>query len=94
MNALRLRVGVGLILLWFLPFWLLAAPIAESITPDDTHLVATLTTAIMVTQTVIGIIGFYIAGSQVKLIIKSSKRRDALKTIWRVLITGKVEQEA
>mgnify|MGYP003421838289 CR=1 FL=1 len=94
MNALRLRVGVALILLWVLPFWLLATPIANSITPGDAQLVAEITTAIMIVQTLIGIIGFYIAGSQVKIILKNSKKREALRTIGRILITGKVEHQA
>lgn len=91
MNALRLRLGVALIVLWFLPFWLLAAPIANTISPGDAQLIAQLTTAIVIAQTLIGIIGFYIAGGQVKMILKNSKKREAFRTIRRILITGKVE---
>lgn len=90
-SRLRLRLGVALILLWWIPFWALAPRIAHSLSglsnPPST---AAVTTAIVVVQTILGLLGFWIAGTEVKAIIKGSTRKQALSTIWAVLIHGEV----
>jgi hypothetical protein len=90
----RLRAGVVLITLWFLPFWVLAAPIAaHSSSADTAHLTAVLTAVIMIIQTVIGIIGLYVAGSEVKELVKTSSKKQALGQIWYILIHGKLNNK-
>src|SRR6188472_3274692 len=79
LSPLRLRVGVFLILLWIVPFWLLAEPIAHSLSGlSNPPSVAAVTTAIVVVQTIIGLLGFWVAGAAVKSIIKGSTMRHAL----------------
>ena len=88
-SPLRLRVGVFLILLWIVPFWLLAEPIAHSLSGlSNPPSVAAVTTAILVVQTIIGLLGFWVAGAEVKSIIKGSTMRHALVAIWSMLIHG------
>jgi nitrate reductase gamma subunit len=88
-SPLRLRVGVFLILLWIVPFWLLAEPIAHSLSGlSNPPSVAAITTAIVVVQTIIGLLGFWVAGAAVKSIIKGSTTRHALAAIWSMLIHG------
>jgi hypothetical protein len=88
-SPLRLRVGVLLILLWIVPFWLLAPHIAHSLSGlSNPPSVATVTTAIVVVQTLIGLLGFFVAGAAVKSIIKGSTMRHALVAIWSMLIHG------
>jgi hypothetical protein len=88
-SPLRLRVGVFLILLWIVPFWLLAEPIAHSLSGlSNPPSVAAVTTAILVVQTIIGLLGFWVAGAAVKSIIKGSTMRHALGAIWSMLIHG------
>jgi nitrate reductase gamma subunit len=91
LSPLRLRVGVFLILLWIVPFWLLGEPIAHSLSGlSSAPSVAAVTTAIVVVQTIIGLLGFWVAGAEVKSIIKGSTMRHALAAIWSMLIHGDI----
>jgi len=90
-SSLRLRVGVFLILLWIVPFWALAPRIADSLSGlSNPPSVAAVTTAIVVAQTIIGLLGFWVAGAAVKSIIKGSTMRHALVAIWSMLIHGEI----
>ena len=90
-SPLRLRVGVFLILLWIVPFWALAPYIANSLSGgSSTPSVADVTTIIVAVQTVIGLLGFWVAGAAVKSIIKGSTMRHALVAIWSMLIHGDI----
>ena len=89
MSPLRLRVGVFLILLWIVPFWALAPYIADSLSGlSNPPSVAAVTTAIFVVQTIIGLLGSWVAGTQAKSIIMGSTKRHALGAIWTILIHG------
>ena len=91
MSPLRLRVGVLLILLWIVPFWALAPLIADSLSGlSNPPSVAAVTTTIVVVQTVLGLLGFWVAGAAVKSIIKGSTMRHALAAIWSMLIHGDI----
>ncbi len=91
MSPLRLRVGVFLILLWILPFWLLAEPIAHSLSGlSNPPSVVAVTTAIVVVQTILGLLGFWVAGTQVKSIIKGSAKLRAIGAIWSMLLHGDI----
>ena len=91
MSPLRLRVGVFLILLWIVPFWALAPYIAESLSGlSNPPSVAAVTTTIFVVQTIIGLLGSWVAGTQAKSIIKGSTKRHALGAIWSILIHGEI----
>ena len=71
-SPLRLRVGVSLILLWLLPFWALAPRITHSMGGlSNPPSVAAVTTAIVAVQTILGLLGFWVAGTEVKSIIKA-----------------------
>jgi hypothetical protein len=90
-SPLRLRVGVFLILLWIVPFWALGPYIANSLSGlSNAPSAAAVTTAIVIVQTIIGLIGSWVAGTQVKAIIKGSTKRQALGAIWSILIHGEV----
>jgi hypothetical protein len=90
-SPLRLRVGVFLILLWIVPFWALAPYIAHSLSGlSNPPSVAAVTTTIVVVQTIIGLLGFWVAGAAVKSIIKGSTMRHALVAIWSMLIHGEI----
>jgi hypothetical protein len=92
--VLRLRVGVFLILLWIVPFWALAPRIADSLSGlSNPPSVAAVTTTILVVQTIIGLLGFWVAGAAVKSIIKGSTMRHALGAIWSMLIHGDIRRQ-
>jgi hypothetical protein len=82
---------MAMVLLWWAPFWLLGPPIADLLS-GLTHppSAAAVTTAIVVLQTIVGLIGFWLAGTEVKSIIRRSTKRQALKVIWSVLWHGEV----
>jgi hypothetical protein len=90
-SPLRLRLGVTLILLWLIPFWALAPYIAHSLSGlSNPPSVAEVTTAIVALQTIIGLLGSWIAGTGVKAIIRGSTKRRALAAIWSMFIHGDV----
>ena len=90
-SPLRLRVGVFLILLWIVPFWALAPYIANSLSGlSNPPSVVAVTTIIVVVQTILGLLGFWVAGAAVKSIIKGSTMRHALGAIWSMLIQGDI----
>jgi hypothetical protein len=82
---------VFLILLWIVPFWALAPFIANSLSGlSHPPSVAAVTTAIVIVQTILGLIGSWVAGTQVKSIIKGSTKRHALGAIWSILLHGEI----
>jgi hypothetical protein len=90
-SPLRLRVGVFLILLWLVPFWALGPTIAHSLNGlSNPPSVAAVTTTIVVVQTILGLLGFWVAGTEVKSIIKGSTMRHALGAIWSMLLHGDI----
>jgi hypothetical protein len=94
-SPLRLRVGVLLILLWIVPFWALAPYIANSLSGlSNPPSVAAVTTTILTVQTVLGLLGFWVAGAAVKSIIKGSTMRHALTAIWSMLIHGDIRGQS
>jgi hypothetical protein len=91
---LRLRLGVLFIILWLVPFWALAPYIAHSLSGlSNPPSVAAVTTTIVVVQTIIGLLGLWVAGTQVKAIIKGSTMLHALRAIWPILIHGNIPGE-
>jgi len=88
---LRLRVGGFLIIVWLVPFWALAPYIAHSLSGlNNPPSVTAVTTTIVIVQTIVGLLGFWIAGTEVKSIIKGSTMRQALVAIWSILLKGEV----
>ena len=78
-----------MLMLWFLPFWLLAPYIARIINPDDEgHLTAVVTAVIMIVQTIIGLAGAFLAGKETARVIKSTPRKQVPKTVWRIFRYG------
>ena len=73
-SALRLRLGVLLILLWWVPFWALSPYIADALGSEGGQpSVAAVTTAVVAVQTV-----------------KGTSKKAALASIWHILIRGSV----
>jgi hypothetical protein len=84
-------VGVALILLWWAPFWALGPWIADRLNGTGTSpTAATVTTVIVIVQTIIGLIGLWAAGTEIKSIVKHSSKKQALGVAWAVLIHGKL----
>ena len=78
-------------LMWLIPFWALAPHIAQSLSGlSNPPSAAAVTTAIVAVQTIIGLLGSWVAGTEVKSIIKGSTKKHALAAIWSIFIHGEV----
>jgi hypothetical protein len=85
----RARIGILLFLLWWLPVYLLAPAIADLIgTSSDAHLVRTVAIWLVCIQTVIGLIGLYLAGTQLFATLGKVRRRRVLAVAWHIVWTG------
>jgi hypothetical protein len=91
-SPLRLRFGVALVILWLVPFWALGPEIAHALSGlNNPPSAAAVTTAIVAVQTILGLLGLWVAGTEVKSIVKGSSMRRALRALWSVLIHGEVQ---
>ena len=88
-SVFRLRLGVALIALWWIPVWLLA-PVVAAV---GSWPVGTVTLVIAIVQTIIGLFGALIAGRQAVALVRNTPFRAVPKKIWRVLWTGKAPKE-
>lgn len=88
-SPVRLRVGVLLIILWWIPFWALAPWIASQLsTGNNDHTTAVITTIIVVIQTILGGLGIYIAGRQAYQLLKDTPKKQVPRKLWTVLRHG------
>jgi hypothetical protein len=88
-SVFRLRLGVLLVGIWWIPIWLLA-PIIAHVTGGP---VGSVTITVAIVQTVIGLIGVLIAGRQALKIVRHTGWRAVPRKIWRALWTGRIEPE-
>ena len=86
-SVFRLRLGAVLIGIWWIPIWLLA-PLAAHVLDQP---VGSLTIAIAIVQTIIGLIGVLLAGRQTATIVRHTGFRAVPRKIWHVLWTGKLD---
>ena len=88
--VLRLRVGVVLIAIFWIPIWLLAPVVAHLLDQP----VTSVTIVIALIQTVLGVVGVLLAGRPTLTLVRHTGWRAVPKTIWRVLWTGKLDEPA
>jgi hypothetical protein len=85
-SVFRLRLGFVLIGIWWIPIWLLA-PLASHFVDRS---VGSITIAIAIVQTIIGLIGALFAGRQAAKIVRHTGFRAVPGKIWHVLWTGRL----
>ncbi|MET0788386.1 MAG: hypothetical protein ABWY33_04000 [Cellulomonas sp.] len=83
----RLRAGVFLILLWWIPVWLAAPVLAEALGLE----VENVAVVLVVVQTVVGALGALVAGKQITRILRGVPRKQMLPTVWRVFRHGSLD---
>jgi len=83
-SVFRLRLGVVLIGIWWIPIWLLAPLVAHFLDQPA----GSVTLAIAIVQTVIGLIGVLFAGRQALRIVRHTGIRAVPRKIWHVLWAG------
>ncbi|MEI8338920.1 MAG: hypothetical protein WCF91_03260 [bacterium] len=88
-SIFRLRLGVVFILLWWIPFWIVTPAIADLFNiPENNH--HGLIIKVIAVQTVLGLIGAFIAGKEVMTFIKHTSFKKVPKTIYLALRYGKI----
>lgn len=87
-SVFRLRLGLVLIGIWWIPIWLLA-PLVSHLVDQP---VGSVTIAIAIVQTVIGLFGALIAGRQAAKLVRHTGFRAVPGRIWHVLWTGKLPE--
>ncbi|HEY2310339.1 MAG TPA: hypothetical protein VGH46_04395 [Gaiellaceae bacterium] len=87
-SVFRLRLGVALIGIWWIPIWLLA-PLVGHFTSQP---IGSITIAIAIVQTILGLIGALLAGRQAAKIVRHTGLRAVPGKIWHVLRTGKMAE--
>ncbi len=90
-SVFRLRTGVVLFCLWWLPAYLLAPVLAELLgSGTDASSILRLTICIMIAQTVIGLIGVLFAGKEI-MRLRHIPYKKLPKTVWRLFWRGAEE---
>lgn len=87
-------MGVIFFVLWWIPFWLLG-PIITRLSGDQNNSSAQhkITLAIIIIQTIFGILGAVIAGREVIKILRHTPYKKAPKSIWNILTSGSIENK-
>lgn len=88
-SVLRVRIGILLFLLWWLPFYLLAPAIADVLgVGDDPAARREITIWIVCIQTLLGVVGAYLAGRELVATLGRVRRRRLLAVAWRIVWSG------
>lgn len=89
LSPLRLRIGVLLIIIWWIPIWLLAPAIATIFNKaNDAHFVANVTIVIAIIQTIIGGLGLLILGKAMFNEFRKMPKKKALKNLVHIFLHG------
>jgi hypothetical protein len=87
-SIFRLRLGVVLIGIFWIPIWLLAPLVARLLDQE----VGSVTIAIALVQTIIGVIGVLLAGRQTLTLVRHTGWRAVPGKIWHIVWTGKLDE--
>jgi uncharacterized membrane protein YeaQ/YmgE (transglycosylase-associated protein family) len=90
-SVARLRVGVFLLLIWFIPFWALAPWIAKNL-GWSAHAGVQLGILMSICQTLIGIVGAFTAGKDATALVRETPFKKVPARAWRIIWTGNTEQ--
>jgi hypothetical protein len=82
----RIRVGIILIVLFWLPIWLLAPIWARHVGIT----IAQATLIVGTVQVILGIAGAIVLGRQSITIVHQTSRRKLPKVVWHIFWSGKV----
>jgi hypothetical protein len=83
----RLRLGIVLFLLWWLPIWLLAPFVARFSNNSVGH----ITVVIAIVQTVLGVLGLVMVGKQVAKLLRHTAMKKLPKVVWHLFWSGKAD---
>ncbi len=87
----RLRTGIILLFLFWIPFWALVPLLESTLNITSSQGIRNLTIVVMLLQSALGLAGVVIAGKQVALVMKNTKRKQMPKKVWHIVWTGKID---
>ncbi len=87
-SVFRLRLGVVLIGIFWIPIWLLAPVVARLLGES----VSSVTITIALIQTALGVLGVLLAGRPTLNLVRRTSWRAVPKKIWHVVWTGKLDE--
>ena len=90
-SPLRLRLGVAIVAFWWLPLWALAPAVSDALGGQPST--QSLTVGIVIVQTLVGVLGSWLAGTAVKSMLLGKPKNLAFGTIWYLLIHGRMREE-
>ena len=90
-SATRLRIGVVLLVIWFIPFWALAPWIVRTL-GGSVDAGVKLGLVMSVGQTMIGFVGAFIAGRDATALVKGTPFKKVPKRAWHIIWTGNMDQ--
>jgi hypothetical protein len=91
-SATRLRIGILLFVLWWLPVYLAVPAVAAALgDTGNAEAVKRIAIVIIGAQSIIGLAGVILMGKEFALMLKRVKYRKMPGTIWRILWTGRAE---
>jgi hypothetical protein len=91
-SAAKLRLGVVLIALWWIPVYL-AVPVLIKALGDsgNPHAVKIFTAWVILIQTVIGLAGLALLGKELSQALRGMPLKKMPITFWRIIWTGHVD---
>jgi hypothetical protein len=90
LSATRLRIGFVLIVLFWLPFWLIAPLIYTLANVTSATDKSKILVLIIVAQSIMGVLGVIIVGKPIANIVRHTSKRKTPKVIWHTLTSGKI----
>ncbi len=91
-SAARMRLGVLLLLLWWLPFWLAAPYVAGLFGIQSDSGKHGVLIAIIAVQTLLGAFGTFLTGKEIVKLVKKQPKKRLPKTIWHILRSGDYDE--
>ena len=90
-SSRRLRVGVVLLFLWWIPFWLLQPLFAVVFSVQSPEGQSRILVGILLIQTILGFTGLFVVGKQIAQIMRHKSYKQMFPTVWHALIHGELE---
>ena len=84
LSVFRLRLGIFFFFLWWFPIWIIV-PIVQDFTDFRLRVIFVSVAAL---QSILGILGVFLAGKEVVKVVKDNKLKAGIKTIWHIFISG------
>ncbi len=91
-DLFKLRAGVFLIFIWWIPLYVLIPAAAAANGSGSTAVSQTqITVIIILVQSILGVIGFFLIGKSLAGVLKKVKFKYMPKVFWRMFWSGNTE---